>query len=205
MKIKSAEFVKSGTTLAHMPDGGLPELMFCGRSNVGKSSFINALLNRKNLARTSSNPGKTQTLNLFLVNKEFILVDVPGYGYARVSKSIKETFMPMIGNYIKHREELKMAFLLVDMRHEPTNQDKEMLDLLRYYDVPVCIIGTKLDKLKQSEIEKNKKLIRQKLVLGQNDMFIQTSSESKRGIEKVLDFIESIIYEPKPEEVAENC
>lgn len=193
MRIKSAEFVKSGTNLSHMLNDGLPEFMFCGRSNVGKSSFINALVNRKNLARTSSNPGKTQTLNLFLINQDIIFVDVPGYGYARISKSIKDTFMPMIGNYIKHRGELKTAFLLVDMRHEPTAQDKEMYDLLNYYDVPVCVIGTKLDKLKRNDIIKNKKMIIEKLVLGPNDKFIATSSEDKTGLEEVLNYIEEII------------
>ena len=186
MKIKSAEFIKSGTNTSHMIEGDMPEFMFCGRSNVGKSSFINALVNRKALARTSSNPGKTQTLNLFLINNNIVFVDVPGYGYARVSKS------PMIRGYITNREQLKCAFLLVDMRHEPTNQDKEMLDFLRYYDVPVCIIGTKLDKLKRSEIEKNKKIIRNKLVLGINDPFIVTSSETKAGIEDVLNYIEEL-------------
>lgn len=193
MKVKSAEFIKSGTNMSHMLQEGHPEFMFCGRSNVGKSSFINALVNRKALARTSSNPGKTQTLNLFLINESIIFVDVPGYGYARVSKSIRETFEPMIKSYITNREELKCAFLLVDMRHEPTNQDKQMLDFLRYYDVPVCIIGTKLDKLKRSEIEKNKKIIRNKLVLSLDDPFIVTSSETKQGIEDVLNYIESLV------------
>lgn len=192
MKIKSAEFIKSGTNTSHMIEGDMPEFMFCGRSNVGKSSFINALVNRKALARTSSNPGKTQTLNLFLINNNIVFVDVPGYGYARVSKSLRETFEPMIRGYITNREQLKCAFLLVDMRHEPTNQDKEMLDFLRYYDVPVCIIGTKLDKLKRSEIEKNKKIIRNKLVLGINDPFIVTSSETKAGIEDLLNYIEEL-------------
>lgn len=193
MKIKSAEFIKSGTNMSHMLSDGHPEFMFCGRSNVGKSSFINALVNRKALARTSSNPGKTQTLNLFLINESIIFVDVPGYGYAKVSKSIREAFEPMIKSYITNRNELKCAFLLVDMRHEPTNQDKQMLDFLRYYDVPVCIIGTKLDKLKRSEIEKNKKIIRNKLVLGVNDPFIVTSSETKQGIEDVLNYIEELV------------
>lgn len=193
MKIKSAEFIKSGTNMSHMLQEGHPEFMFCGRSNVGKSSFINALVNRKALARTSSNPGKTQTLNLFLINDSIIFVDVPGYGYARVSKSIRETFEPMIKSYITNREELKCAFLLVDIRHEPTNQDKQMLDFLRYYDVPVCIIGTKLDKLKRSEIEKNKKIIRNKLVLSIDDPFIVTSSDTKQGIEDVLNYIESLV------------
>lgn len=193
MRVKHAEFIKSGTNIEHMLTDGLPEFMFCGRSNVGKSSFINALVNRKNLARTSSNPGKTQTLNLFLINKEIIFVDVPGYGYANVSKSLRDTFGPMIERYITQREELKTAFLLVDMRHEPTNQDKQMYDFLRYYDVPVCIIGTKLDKLKRSEIEKNKKIIRQKLGLSITDPFIVTSSDSKIGIEDVLNYIELCI------------
>ena len=193
MNYNKVEYEASYGTSRQLPVSEIPEIAFSGRSNVGKSSFINALANRKNLARTSSNPGKTQTLNLFLINKEIIFVDVPGYGFANVSKSLRDTFGPMIERYITQREELKTAFLLVDMRHEPTNQDKQMYDFLRYYDVPVCVIGTKLDKLKRSEIEKNKKIIRNKLGITINDPFIVTSSDSKLGIEEVLNYIESCI------------
>lgn len=189
MKINSAEFVLSGTKIAHFPKDELPEVMFCGRSNVGKSSFINALVNRKSLARTSSNPGKTQTVNFFLINKEFYLVDVPGYGYAKVSKSLKETFGKMIEEYLTKRENLKKAFLLVDYRHEPTNDDVLMYEFLKAYNIPVCVIATKMDKLKNSELVKNKKAIINKLGLTDGDEFIATSSETKRGIEETLNII----------------
>lgn len=189
MKINSAEFVLSGTKIAHFPKDELPEVMFCGRSNVGKSSFINALVNRKSLARTSSNPGKTQTVNFFLINKEFYLVDVPGYGYAKVSKSLKETFGKMIEEYLTKRENLKKAFLLVDYRHEPTNDDVLMYEFLKTYNIPVCVIATKMDKLKNSELVKNKKAIINKLGLADGDELIATSSETKRGIEETLNII----------------
>ena len=165
MKITSAEFITSGTKIAHFPTDGLPEVLFCGRSNVGKSSFINALVNRKSLARTSSNPGKTQTVNFFLVNKNFYLVDVPGYGYAKVSKSMKESFGKMIEEYLMKRETLKRAFLLVDYRHEPTSDDCLMYEFLKAYNIKVCVIATKMDKLKNSELVKNKKAIYAKLNL----------------------------------------
>ena len=195
MKITSADFIVSGTKIAHFPEDNLPEVLFCGRSNVGKSSFINALVNRKALARTSSNPGKTQTVNFYLVNKTFYLVDVPGYGYARVSKSMKEQFGQMIEEYLTKRETLKRAFLLVDYRHEPTNDDVLMYQFLKHYDIKVCVIATKMDKLKNSELVKNKKAIIAKLNLDKDDMFIATSSETKKGILETLEVIEKAISE----------
>lgn len=195
MKISSADFVVSGTKIAHFPTDNLPEVLFCGRSNVGKSSFINALVNRKSLARTSCNPGKTQTVNFYLVNKCFYLVDVPGYGYARVSKSMKEGFGKMIEEYLTKRETLKRAFLLVDYRHEPTNDDVLMYQFLKAYDIKVCVIATKMDKLKNSELVKNKKAIINKLGLASEDIFIATSSETKKGILETLELIEKSISE----------
>ena len=195
MKITSADFIVSGTKMSHFPTDNLPEVLFCGRSNVGKSSFINALVNRKSLARTSSNPGKTQTVNFYLVNKCFYLVDVPGYGYARVSKSMKEEFGKMIENYLTKRENLKRAFLLVDYRHDPTNDDVLMYQFLKAYDIKVCVIATKMDKLKNSELVKNKKAIINKLGLADEDIFIATSSETKKGILETLEVIEKSIIE----------
>lgn len=195
MKISSADFIVSGTKIAHFPTDNLPEVLFCGRSNVGKSSFINALVNRKALARTSSNPGKTQTVNFYLVNKTFYLVDVPGYGYARVSKGLKEQFGQMIEEYLTKRETLKRAFLLVDYRHEPTSDDVLMYQFLKHYDIKVCVIATKMDKLKNSELVKNKKAIIAKLNLADDDMFIATSSETKKGILETLEVIEKAISE----------
>lgn len=195
MKISSADFIVSGTKIAHFPTDNLPEVLFCGRSNVGKSSFINALVNRKALARTSSNPGKTQTVNFYLVNKTFYLVDVPGYGYARVSKSLKEQFGQMIEEYLTKRETLKRAFLLVDYRHEPTADDVLMYQFLKHYNIKVCVIATKMDKLKNSELVKNKKAIISKLNLDSEDIFIATSSETKKGILETLEVIEKAINE----------
>ena len=193
MYITCAEFILSGSKTSHFPADNLPEVLFCGRSNVGKSSFINALVNRKALARTSSNPGKTQTVNFFKINNEFYLVDVPGYGYARVSKGMKESFGKMIEEYLMKREVLKKAFLLVDYRHEPTQDDVLMYQFLKYYNIPVCVIATKMDKLKNSELVKNKKAIIAKLGLAENDEFVATSSETKKGIEETLNIIENSI------------
>ena len=195
MKITSAEFIVSGTKIIHFPTDELPEVLFCGRSNVGKSSFINALVNRKALARTSSNPGKTKTVNFFKINNNFYLVDVPGYGYAKVSKSLKETFGQMIEEYLMKRTTLKKAFLLVDYRHEPTQDDCLMYQFLKAYNIKVCVIATKMDKLKNSELVKNKKAIINKLGMSDEDIFIATSSESKKGILETLELIEKSISE----------
>lgn len=182
MVIKNAEFIKSAVKLIDMPQHDSIEFLFCGRSNVGKSSFINMLTNRKKLAKTSSNPGKTQTLNFFLINNDFYLVDVPGYGFANVSKSVKATFGKMIENYVINRTNLKMAFLLVDFRHKPTEDDCLMFNFLRHYNVPITVIATKSDKIKNSERGKCKKTIIETLGLTENDNFIVTSSEKREGL-----------------------
>lgn len=192
MEIKNAEFVTSAVDLNGLPTDEKVEFMFCGRSNVGKSSFINMLTNRKALARTSSNPGKTQTLNFFLINNDFYFVDVPGYGYARVSKSIKETFGRMIEDYVKNRENLKMVFLLVDFRHKPSEDDVLMYNFLKYYHLPVTVIATKSDKIKNSERTKCKAQIKETLNLVDTDRFIITSSEKKEGIGLVYNVLDEI-------------
>lgn len=189
MEIKQAEFITSAVNTLQLPTEDAVEFMFCGRSNVGKSSFINMICNRKSLARTSSNPGKTQTLNLYLINKSFYFVDVPGYGYANVSKTVKATFGKMIENYIQNRINLKMAFLLVDFRHKPTNDDVLMYNYLKHFNINVTVIATKADKVKNSERSKLKKIIIDALQLNDNDRLVITSSEKKEGLTEVLTII----------------
>ena len=193
MVIKKAEFVISAVKNSGLPVHNSAEFMFCGRSNVGKSSFINALTNRKKLAKTSSSPGKTQTLNVFHINDAFYFIDVPGYGYANVSKAIKATFGKMIEEYITKRSELKLTFLLVDFRHKPTNDDVLMYQFLKHYQRKVCVIATKLDKVKKSEYAKNKKVILETLGLSDEDYFILTSSETKQGLDQVFDLIDKYV------------
>ncbi len=193
MRITKAEFIKSGTKKEHMLNGGLPEFLFCGRSNVGKSSFINALCNRKSLAKTSSKPGKTITLNMFNINDKAVLVDVPGYGYAVRSKAQIEQFGQMIEEYITTRKELKCAFLLVDFRHEPTEDDKTMYDFLKYYNIKTIIIATKLDKVKRSQFDKQKKLIKEKLELENTSLIYPVSSETREGLDKVLELFDEYV------------
>ncbi len=195
MVITKAEFVKSAVKYEGIPVHLQSEFMFCGRSNVGKSSFINALTNRKKLAKTSSNPGKTQTLNIYYLNDSFYFIDVPGYGYANVSKTVKASFGKMIEDYIVHSKQLKVAFLLVDFRHKPTQDDITMYKYLKYYDKKVCVLATKADKVKKSEYGKNKKIILEALELLPGDDFILTSSETKLGINLVLEKIEQNIEE----------
>lgn len=190
MKITKAEFIKSGTNKSHMLEGGLPEFLFCGRSNVGKSSFINGLCNRKNLAKTSSKPGKTITLNMFKINDKIVFVDVPGYGYAVRSKTQIEEFGKMIEEYITTRNELKMAFLLVDIRHAPTNDDVTMLEFLRYYKIKTTIIATKYDKITRNQLPKQLKLIRETLNIKDEEL-IPVSSETKFNMDKVEEIFDN--------------
>ena len=193
LEIKKAEFITSAVKNEGLPVHGCVEFMFCGRSNVGKSSFINMLTNRKKLAKTSSNPGKTQTLNVYHINDLFYLIDVPGYGFANVSKSVKATFGKMIEEYVTNRKNLKMVFLLVDCRHKPTEDDKLMYDFLKYYNLDVTVIATKSDKVKNSERNKNKKIILETLDLKGNDKLIVTSSSNREGLGLVFQKLEDVI------------
>lgn len=191
MIIKSADYVIGGTKSQHFPTDNLPELLFVGRSNVGKSSFINALCN-KTIARTSSNPGKTQVINFFLINQNFYFVDVPGYGYARVSKTKIEEFGKMIENYITNRSNLKAVFLLIDFKVGPTSDDLLMYEFLKFYNKKIYIICTKSDKVNMSNRVKTKKAILSKLGIDEASLLI-TSSEKKIGIDKILELIEEIV------------
>ncbi|MBQ6782456.1 MAG: YihA family ribosome biogenesis GTP-binding protein [Acholeplasmatales bacterium] len=193
MQIKNAEFITSAVDLKTLPESNYPEFMFCGRSNVGKSSFINMVCNRNKLARTSSNPGKTQTLNFFLINNLFYFVDVPGYGYANVAKSIKATFGKMIEEYVTNRDNLKMVFLLVDFRHKPTEDDCLMYNFLKYYNKRVTIIATKSDKIKNIERKKCKQQIIDTLNLDENDNLIITSSEKRIGLPEFLSVLDEFV------------
>ncbi len=193
MQINKAEFVMSAVKYSAFPEHNSVEFMFCGRSNVGKSSFINMLCNRKNLAKTSSNPGKTQTLNIYRINDFFYFVDVPGYGYANISKSIQKKFGDMVENYIRRSPHLKMVFLLIDYRHPPTEDDITMYEYLKYYRLPVSIILTKADKLKRGEREINKKRIIKDLNVDPMDHVYVTSGETREGKEEVLEKIFEIV------------
>jgi len=191
MQIKKAEFLTSGVDFDSFPEEGVPEFVFCGRSNVGKSSFINMLVNRKSLARTSSNPGKTQTINFYHINDSFYFVDVPGYGYAKVSKSLKATFGKMIEMYMKDRKSLRLVFLLVDFRHKPSEDDIMMYKFLKYYNRKVVVIATKSDKVKNSERRACKDTIINALELDSNDRLVITSSEKREGLGEVLTIIDN--------------
>lgn len=195
MVIKSADLEVLATRISQYPEGALPEFLLVGRSNVGKSSFINCLLNRKNLAYTSSKPGKTQTLNFYLINKQFYLVDVPGYGYAMVSKKKQEKFGMMIEEYIKARKQLKRVFMLVDFRRKPTEDDVLMYNYLKYFNIPVTIIATKADKVGGSKKEKCIRGIMDTIDLVVGDDLIVFSSTTKLGRAETLKKIESLVEE----------
>lgn len=183
------------TRRSQYPDDLKPEFLLVGRSNVGKSSFINSILGRKNIAYTSSTPGKTQTLNFYNVNNSFYLIDVPGYGYAAVDKKTQAKFGMMIEEYLEKRHQLKRVFLLIDFRHKPMEDDLLMYNFLKYYNLPVTVIATKSDKISGGKKQKNLKLILETLDLVVGDDLIVFSSVTKLGVKEVLDKIESIISE----------
>ena len=175
------------------PEDNLPEFLLVGRSNVGKSSFINTLIERKNFARTSAKPGKTQTLNFYLINNAFYLVDVPGYGYASVSKEKQKKFGLMIEEYIKTRDNLKNVFLLVDYRHKPTEDDILMYEFLKYYNLNITIVATKYDKISKNNRAKQDKIIKDALKIVDSDQFVTFSTITKKGRTEVLDIIDRMI------------
>ncbi len=183
------------TRRSQYPDDLKSEFLLVGRSNVGKSSFINSILGRKNIAYTSSTPGKTQTLNFYKVNNSFYLIDVPGYGYAAVDKKTQAKFGMMIEEYLEKRHQLKRVFLLIDFRHKPMEDDLLMYNFLKYYNLPVTVIATKSDKISGGKKQKNLKLILESLDLVVGDDLIVFSSVTKLGVKEVLDKIESIISE----------
>lgn len=192
MQVNQVELACMAVRTSQYPNDNLPEFLLVGRSNVGKSSFINTLINRKNYAHTSSKPGKTQTLNFYIVNNSFYFVDVPGYGYASVSKERQKKFGVMIEDYLKVRENLKCVFLLIDYRHKPTEDDCLMYEFLKYYNLKVYVVATKYDKVKKSSREKQNKIIRDTLNLNEKEDFIAFSTISKKGKDEVYKIIEEL-------------
>ncbi|MGI8654947.1 MAG: ribosome biogenesis GTP-binding protein YihA/YsxC [Pyrinomonadaceae bacterium] len=190
MKITSAEFVKSAFTEDDWPRVELPEIAFLGRSNVGKSSLMNSLLGVKGLARTSSTPGRTQSLNFFLLNKRFHFVDLPGYGYARVPKEIKQTWSEMAENYLAKRTRLMLSIQIVDSRHEPTTLDLQLHDWLQHYMKPQLIVATKSDKLSQNDLQKSIARVRR---LMNTENVIAYSSVTKKGRDEIWRAIEKAL------------
>jgi len=185
MKIRSSEIVVSAIKKDQYPAEGLPEIALVGRSNVGKSSATNALLNRRNFARTSQTPGKTRTINFYKINEEFYFVDLPGYGYAKVSKSEKDKWGVIMERYLQDRQELCAIFLLVDIRHEPTNDDVTMYEWIKHFGYNCVIIATKADKISRGQYQKHISIIRKKLQLEKDEKIIPLSSSKKTGVEDV--------------------
>ena len=195
MKITSAELMISAVRRSQYPGDNLNEFLLLGRSNVGKSSFINTITNNKKLARISQVPGKTRTLNFYLLNDSFYFVDVPGYGYATVNKQEQKRFGLMIEEYLEKRPNLKRVFLLVDLRHKPSEDDILMYKFLKYYRIPTTVVATKSDKVPNSKKEKCKKLILDTLALEVGDNFCTFSSETREGKEAILKIMEGLVKE----------
>ena len=193
MRVESTRFVKSAMKLDDCPKDRKPEIAFAGRSNVGKSTLLNTLFGRKGLAKTSKTPGKTQTINFFLLNECVYLVDLPGYGYAKVSKSLKDVWGQAMSAYLREREPLRLAVLLLDSRHKPSDLDQQMLDLLEEAEVPTAIVATKVDKLKQSERKASIARIREELGLDDEALIIPFSSMTHAGHRELWETIESVI------------
>jgi GTP-binding protein len=190
MLVKKAEFVISAVKPAQYPDDALPEFALAGRSNVGKSSLINCLIQRKNLARTSSKPGKTQTINFYRINDQLYFADVPGYGFARVPKSVRQSWGKMMETYLTGRETLKGVIQVIDLRHPPTADDQNMYQYLKHFDIPVIVVATKADKISKGKWQKHLKVVREGLDLDQSDPLLLFSAETAYGKEQLWTEIE---------------
>lgn len=191
MKVHNVEMVISAVRPDQYPEDGLPEFALAGRSNVGKSSFINRMIGRKALARISSKPGKTQTLNFYKIEDQLFFVDVPGYGYAKVSKTEREAWGKMIERYLTGRQELKAVVQIIDLRHPPTADDRMMYDFLKHYNIPCIVIATKADKIPKGKWDKHKKIVKETLDMDKNDPIIVFSSETGLGFEEAWRTIEN--------------
>ena len=193
MVIKKAELETVAVKKNQYPEDTMAEIAFAGRSNVGKSSLLNLLTNRKSLARVSGNPGKTRTINFYRINDAFRIVDLPGYGYAKVSKSVTENWVAMMEEYFENRQGLKKVVQLVDIRHAPSTQDQQMYEYLRHYGMDGIVVATKADKVSRNELQKCMKTIRQTLKLRPEDLVIPVSALKKSGCEELLTEIEKLL------------
>jgi GTP-binding protein len=193
MKINSVDMIISAVRRSQYPTDEKPEFLLVGRSNVGKSSFINTIINRKNYARTSATPGKTQTINFYLVNDAFYLVDAPGYGFANISKEKRKKFGLMMEDYLTNRHNLKQVFMLIDFRHKPTKDDILMMEYLKHHDLPVTIIATKTDKVGVTNQQKQRTLILDELELKTGHEFVMFSNITKVGKDEIHEKIERTI------------
>lgn len=193
MKIIKSDLEAVAVKPSQYPSDDLKEIAFAGRSNVGKSSLLNTITGRKKLARVSGSPGKTRTINFYIVNDEFRIVDLPGYGYARVSRSVSESWGEMMEKYFESRDNLLKVVQLVDIRHEPSKQDIEMYQYLRHYGLDGVVVATKADKISRNQIQKHIKMIRQTLKLSGEDLVIPVSSLKKTGQEQLLDIMEQLL------------
>ena len=193
MIIKEAELEAVAVKASQYPTDDTPEIAFAGRSNVGKSSLLNLLTNRKSLARVSGSPGKTRTINFYRVNKQFRIVDLPGYGYAKVSKSMSKDWGPMMEEYFQKRQGLKKVIQLVDIRHAPSSQDVQMYEYLRHYGFDGIVVATKADKVSRNEMQKCISVIRKTLQLGPEDVVIPVSSLKRTGHDKLLAEMEKLL------------
>ncbi len=193
MVIKNVNLETVCGITSKLPENDKPEIAFAGKSNVGKSSLINALMNRKNYARTSAQPGKTQTINFYNINDVFYCVDLPGYGYAKVSEDTREKWGRMIERYLRKSRQLKQVFLLIDIRHEPSANDRNMFEWVIYNGYRPIIIATKLDKINRSQIQKHVKMVRESLGMKKEDILIPFSSETRQGLEELWNLIDCIV------------